>query len=50
METINKTGQTMASFFASKVGAKSWEEDILGESIEKANINVCKISTFTYDP
>ena len=82
VEIINKTGNTMTSFFASKVGAKSWEEDILGKdtlddgdtvtinindgsgacrfdfkavfengkSVEKANIDVCKISTFTYSP
>ena len=82
VEIVNKTGRTMTSFFASKVGAKSWEEDILGKdtlddgdtvtinindgsgacrfdfkavfengkSVEKANIDVCKISTFTYSP
>ncbi len=82
VDIINKTGQTMTNFYASKVGAKSWEEDILGKdtlddgdtvtinindgtgacrfdfkavfdggkSIEKGNIDVCKIGTFTYNP
>lgn len=82
VEIVNKTGHTMTSFYASKVGAKSWEEDILGQdtldngdtvtinindgtgackfdfkavfegggSVEKGGIDVCKISTFTYNP
>lgn len=80
VEIINKTGRTMTSFYASRVGAKTWEEDILGQdtlangdtvtvnindgsgackfdfkaefegggSVEKGNIDVCSISTFTY--
>jgi len=80
VDIVNKTGMTMTSFYASKVGAKTWEEDILGQgtlddgdtvnvnisdgtgacrfdfkavfeggsTVEKANINVCSISAFTY--
>ncbi len=81
VEIVNNTGRTMTSFYASRVGAKSWEEDILGQdtlddgdsvtvnindgsgacrfdfkavfeggaSLEKANIDVCTISRFTYN-
>lgn len=80
VEIVNKTGRALTELYASKVGAKSWEEDILGrdtldngdsvtvnvndgtgackfdfkavfedgKSIEKASIDVCAISTFTY--
>ena len=82
VEIVNKTGSTMTNFYASNVGAKTWEEDILGKdtlddgdsvtinindgtgackfdfkavfengaSLEKQNIDVCRNSTFTYNP
>ncbi|MDR3538963.1 MAG: hypothetical protein P4L71_20885 [Acetobacteraceae bacterium] len=31
VEIVNTTGRTMTHFYASRVGADSWEEDILGE-------------------
>ena len=81
VEIVNNTGRTMTNFYASRVGAKSWEEDILGRdtldagdsvtvnindgtgacrfdfkavfeggaSLEKGNIDVCTISSFTYN-
>lgn len=31
VDIVNKTGMTLTHFYASKVNAKDWEEDILGK-------------------
>lgn len=81
VEIVNNTGYVMEQFYASSVGQKSWEEDILGKSVlpsghsvviniddgtgyckydfravfddgdvvEKADVNVCEIDTFTFN-
>ncbi|MGA0602947.1 hypothetical protein ACO2Q3_19715 [Caulobacter sp. KR2-114] len=37
---INETDHTMVHFYASNVAAKSWEEDILGDSVLKPGDDV----------
>jgi hypothetical protein len=41
---INETDHTMVHFYASNIAAKSWQEDILGDSVVKpggdVNINI----------
>lgn len=31
VDIVNKTGQTLTHFYASRVGTNDWEEDILGK-------------------
>ena len=44
VKIVNKTGVMMNEFYASRVGAKSWEEDILGADVlasgQSVNINI----------
>lgn len=40
VKIINETDHTMVRFYASNVAAKSWEEDILGETVLKPGQDV----------
>lgn len=40
VKIINETDHTMVRFYASNVAAKSWEEDILGQSVLKPGEDV----------
>jgi len=40
VKIINETDHTMVHFYASNVAAKSWEEDILGDSVLKPGDDV----------
>jgi hypothetical protein len=41
---VNRTGQTMMNFYASRTSTDSWEEDILGDSVlrngERVRVNI----------
>ncbi len=40
VQIVNKTGFTMVNFYGSNTGAKSWEEDILGDDVLKSGQSV----------